>query len=54
MNEHARSPRVIFALAADRLPALPEVRRFHISLRSRCTAMLAGLWTLIQARHWPD
>ena len=26
---------------------------FHLSLRSRCTAMLAGLRTLIQARDWP-
>jgi hypothetical protein len=31
--------------------ALPEARRFHISLRSRCTAMLAALRTLIQARQ---
>jgi hypothetical protein len=29
-------------------------QRFHISLRSRCTAMLAGLRTLIQTRHGPD
>jgi hypothetical protein len=27
---------------------------FHISLRSRCTAMLAGLRTLIQTRQGPD
>ncbi len=27
---------------------------FHISLLSRCTAMLAGLRTLIQTRHGPD
>jgi hypothetical protein len=27
---------------------------FHISLRSRCTAMLAGLRTLIQTGHGPD
>ena len=27
---------------------------FHISLRSRCTAMLAGLRTLIQTREGPD
>jgi hypothetical protein len=27
---------------------------FHFSLRSRCTAMLAGLRTLIQARDGPD
>src|SRR5262249_27757739 len=26
---------------------------FHISLRSRCTAMLAGLRTLIQTRRGP-
>jgi hypothetical protein len=34
--------------------ALPEARRFQISLRSRCTAMLAGLRTLIKTRHAPD
>jgi hypothetical protein len=33
---------------------LPEPPRFHITLRSRCTAMLAGLRTLIQTRHGPD
>jgi hypothetical protein len=33
---------------------LPEAHRFHVSLRSRCTAMLAGLRTLIQTRHRPD
>jgi hypothetical protein len=27
---------------------------FHLSLRSRCTAMLAGLRTLIQTGHEPD
>jgi hypothetical protein len=27
---------------------------FEISLRSRCTAMLAGLRTLIQAWYGPD
>jgi hypothetical protein len=27
---------------------------FHFSLRSRCTAMLAGLRTLIQTEHGPD
>jgi hypothetical protein len=27
---------------------------FHFSLRSRCTAMLAGLRTLIQTAHGPD
>ncbi len=27
---------------------------FQFSLRSRCTAMLAGLPTLIQTRHGPD
>jgi hypothetical protein len=31
--------------------ALPRAHRFHPSLRSCCTAMLAGLRTLIQARH---
>jgi hypothetical protein len=34
--------------------ALLEARRFQISLRSRCTAMLAGLRTLMQTRHGPD
>jgi hypothetical protein len=29
-------------------------QRFHLSLRSRCTAMLAGLRTLIQTRHGLD
>jgi hypothetical protein len=44
-----------FALAAShRLRALPEARRFRISLRFRCTAMLAGLRTLIQTGHGPD
>jgi hypothetical protein len=43
------------ALAAGHhLRALPEVRRFQISVRSRCTAMLAGFRTLIQTRHGPD
>jgi hypothetical protein len=43
-----------FAFAAGhRLRALPEARRFQISLRSRCTAMLVGLRTLIQTRHGP-
>jgi hypothetical protein len=27
---------------------------FHFSLRSRCTASLAGLRTLIQTAHGPD
>jgi hypothetical protein len=41
--------------AGGQVPAgAAEVRRFQISLRSRCTAMLAGLRTLIQARHGPD
>jgi hypothetical protein len=33
---------------------LPERYLFQLSLRSRCTAMLAGLRTLIQTRHGPD
>jgi hypothetical protein len=32
----------------------PRARSLRISLRSRCTAMLAGLRTLIQTRHGPD
>jgi hypothetical protein len=40
--------------AGHRRCALSEARRLHISLRSRCTAMLAGLRTLIQTRHGPD
>jgi hypothetical protein len=44
-----------FAFAADhRRRALPQAHRFQISLRSRCTAMLAGFRTLIQTRHGPD
>jgi hypothetical protein len=39
--------------AGHRRRALPEARRFQISLRSRCTAMLAGLRTLIQTPHGP-
>jgi hypothetical protein len=34
--------------AGHRRRALPEARRFQISLRSGCTAMLAGLRTSIQ------
>jgi hypothetical protein len=37
--------------AGHRQRALPEARPFHISLLSRCTAMLAGLRILIQTRH---
>jgi hypothetical protein len=33
---------------------LPHVHLFQFSLRSRCTAMLAGLRTLIQTEHRPD
>jgi hypothetical protein len=41
------------ALAAGHRPlALPP--RFHLSLCSRCSAMLAVLRTLIQTRHGPD
>jgi hypothetical protein len=44
-----------FALAAGhRLRTLPGAHRFQISLRSRGTAMPAGLRTLIQTRHGPD
>jgi hypothetical protein len=32
----------------------PPAHRFQISLRSRCTAMLAGFRTLMQTRHGPD
>jgi hypothetical protein len=47
--------RTKFALAAGhRRRPPPEVRRFQVSLRSRCTAMLAELRTLIQTRHGPD
>jgi hypothetical protein len=54
-RNQVRSPPVIFALAAGHyLRALPEARRFQFSLRSRYTAMLAGLRTLIQTRHGPD
>jgi hypothetical protein len=39
--------------ARHRRRTLPEARRFHLSLRSRCAAMLAGLRTLIQTRLEP-
>ena len=48
-RNQVRSPPMIFVRRA-----LPEVRRFQISLRSRCMAMLAGLRTLIPTRHGPD
>jgi hypothetical protein len=32
----------------------PRPYLFHFSLRSRCTAMLPGLRTLIQTGHGPD
>ena len=32
----------------------PWPHLFHFSLRARCTAMLAGLRTLIQTGHGPD
>src|SRR5258706_375857 len=41
-------------------PAVTDVEHgpwphlFHFSLRARCTAMLAGLRTLIQTGHGPD
>jgi hypothetical protein len=41
---------VAFA-AGHRRRALPADHVFHFSLRSRCTAMLAGLRTLIRTRH---
>jgi hypothetical protein len=40
----------VFA-AGHRHRAPPKARRFQMLLRSRCTAMLAGLRTLIQTRH---
>jgi hypothetical protein len=43
-----------FALASGSWRALTKARRFQISLRSRYTAMLAGLRTLIQTRQGPD
>jgi hypothetical protein len=48
------NPRTSAALAVGRRRRAPTERRFKISLRSRCTAMLAGLRTLIQTRHGPD
>jgi hypothetical protein len=44
-----------FAFAAGHhRRALPKARRVQISLRSRCTAMLAGLRTLIRTEQGPD
>src|SRR5262249_6749780 len=40
--------------AGHRQRTLPEARQFQTSLLSRCTAMRAGLRTLIQTRHGPD
>jgi hypothetical protein len=46
------------AAGAGEMCALAQRRfvahRFQSSLRSRCTAILAGLRTLIQTRHGPD
>jgi hypothetical protein len=54
-------PSVDDCLASDtgqRYPQKADAVRdghlFHISLRSRCTVMLAGLRTLIQTWHGPD
>ncbi len=36
------------------MEALGDPHLFQFSLRSRCTAMLAGMRTLIQTRQGPD
>jgi hypothetical protein len=48
-RDHSSTPRT----NASRSGGVPD-HLFQISLRSLCTAMLAGLRTLIQTRHGPD
>jgi hypothetical protein len=56
-TEELKTARWRRRMAATRFgsPGMRKVeRKDKVSLRSRCTAMLAGLRTLIQARRGPD